>query len=132
MLRKFRQSNQKITEVYWGKSSGKILSELGDLGHTIYFGIKNVTELVIINFSDTIVMDNIAGVEGNAFYYQEDFLSDTWTYFDEQDGCITNIYDKNSVDTGMRKNFSLVFSRYTIVYFSGPVLKLRLISRTYR
>lgn len=81
----------------------KILPQLGDLGHTVYFGLENISDTVIINFSDTIVMDNIAKVEGNAFFCQESFMSDTWTYFDEQDGIITNIYDKNSVDTGARK-----------------------------
>lgn len=81
----------------------KILPELGDLGHTIYFGLEDSDETVIINFADTIVMDNIACVDGDAFYCQEDFMSDTWTYFDEKDGIITNIYDKSSVNSRMRK-----------------------------
>lgn len=81
----------------------KILPELGDLGHTVYFGLENISGTVIINFSDTIVIDNIARVEGDAFYCQESLMSDTWTYFDACDGVITNIYDKNSVDTGTRK-----------------------------
>ena len=79
------------------------LEKLNDLGHTVYFGLENVSGSVIINFADTIVMDNIAYIEGDAFYCQEGVMSDTWTYFDEQDGVITNIYDKNPVNTAIRK-----------------------------
>lgn len=81
----------------------KTLPELGDLGDTVYFGLKDAEGTVIINFSDTIVMDNIAKLDGDVIFYQEDFLSDVWTYFDEEDGVITNIYDKNSDNTGLRK-----------------------------
>lgn len=96
----------------------KILPKLSDLGHTVYFGLENVTEPVIINFADTIVMDNIACVVGDAFYCQEELMSDTWTFFDEQNGSITNIYDKNSVDTGVRKKlFVGVFQICNSVFF---------------
>jgi choline kinase len=79
------------------------LQELGDLGHTIYYGLKGIEGAIIINFADTIVMDNIADIEGDAFFYQEDFMSDIWTYFDESDGTIENIYDKQSVNPRVKK-----------------------------
>lgn len=81
----------------------KVLSELGDLGHTIYFGIKDVKGTVVINFADTIVLDNIADIEGDALFYQEDYMSDTWTYFDEKDGSIVHIYDKEPAKAEARK-----------------------------
>ena len=52
----------------------KILDSLSDLGHTIYFALNGVTEPVIINFSDTIVMDDISTfTDTNAFYFHEDY-----------------------------------------------------------
>ena len=81
----------------------KILPELDDLGHTIYYGIKDTENSIVINFSDTIVMDNITEIEGDAFYYQEDYMSETWTNFDEENGKITNIYDKKSVNEDIKK-----------------------------
>ena len=72
---------------YLGKKVNiKILPELSDLGHTIYFGLKDAVGTVIINFADTIVLDSVTGIKGNAFFCQEDYMSDTWTYFDEKGG----------------------------------------------
>ncbi len=79
------------------------LPELGDLGHTIYYGIGDYIGTIIINFSDTIVFDNICDVPGDAFYCQEDYMSETWTYFDEIDGHITNIIDKADVAANEKK-----------------------------
>ena len=82
----------------------KILDSLSDLGHTIYFALDGVTEPVIINFADTIVMDDISALVGaDAFYCHEDYMSETWTYFDEDNGHIAKIYDKNSVDSDKKK-----------------------------
>lgn len=96
----------------------KILPELGDLGHTVYYGIKDTENSIIINFSDTIVMDNIADIDGDAFYCQEDYMSETWTYFDEEDGKITNIYDKRSVNEDVKKKlFVGVFQINNSIFF---------------
>ena len=97
----------------------KILDSLSDLGHTVYFALDGVIEPVIINFADTIVMDNISELMGtDAFYCHEDYMSETWTYFDEQDGRITNIYDKNSIDSDKKKKlFVGVFSITDSAYF---------------
>ena len=97
----------------------KILDSLSDLGHTIYFALNGVTEPVIINFSDTIVMDDISTfTDTNAFYFHEDYMSETWTYFDEENGRIMNIYDKKSTDSDKKKKlFVGVFSIKDCAYF---------------
>lgn len=72
------------------------LPSLGDLGHTLHFGLEGVQGSVIINFSDTIVFDNIQDVEGDCFFCSQDEVSDKWTFFDEKNGELVNIYDKIS------------------------------------
>ena len=95
-----------------------ILPELDDLGHTIYYGIQDTENPIVINFSDTIVMDNITEIDGDAFYYQEDYMSETWTYFDEEDGKITGIYDKKYVNEDIRKKlFVGVFQINNTTFF---------------
>lgn len=81
----------------------RVLPELKDLGFTILFALDGVTGPVIINFADTIVMDSITDVDGDAFFFQEDYMSETWTYFDEEDGVITEVYDKKAVNENLRK-----------------------------
>ena len=94
------------------------LDSLSDLGHTIYFALHDVSGPIIINFADTIVMDDIFALVGkDAFYCHEDYMSETWTYFDEENGRITNIYDKESYDSDKKKKlfvgvFSIVDSEY--------------------
>ena len=97
----------------------KVLDSLSDLGHTVYFALDNITEPVIINFADTIVMDDISVLVGeDAFYCHEDYMSETWTYFDEENGRITNIYDKESLDSDQKKKlFAGVFSMTDSAYF---------------
>lgn len=75
---------------------------LSDLGHTVYCGIKNVESQVIINFSDTIVLDSIYNEEGDAFFYAEDFASEDWAFFEEDNGIITNLYDQ-TLKSSMQK-----------------------------
>lgn len=83
--------------------SGKInvvdLPQLGDLGHTIHFGLKDTHTPVVINFADTIVLDNIFQNSQDSFFFSEDFRSETWTYFRMVEGEIAEIFDK-SVATG--------------------------------
>lgn len=87
------------------------LKTLRDLGHTIYEGIGDDTSFpIIINFADTIVMDDIFTVKGDAFYYQEDYLNEDWTYFEEISGEITEIIDKQNIPSSeIRKLFVGVF-----------------------
>lgn len=79
------------------KNKNVILEDLPlleDLGHSIYYGIKNIDNPVIINFADTIVLDDISKIDRDGFFYAEDYMSDTWTFFEEEKGNIVKIYDK--------------------------------------
>ena len=69
------------------------IPELNDLANTVYYGLDD-PEPVIINFGDTIVLDNIFNNQADSFFYSEDYISDKWTYFDLNNGEITSIYDK--------------------------------------
>lgn len=62
-----------------------------------------IDEPVVINFADTIVMDPITDICGDAVFYQEDYMSETWTYFDEESGKITHIYDKEAINEEIKK-----------------------------
>ena len=80
------------------------LPKLEDLGHTIYYGLENVEdESVIINFADTIVLDNIYENNEDCYYYSEDYVSDRWTFFEEKNGVINNIYDKEKIELAEKK-----------------------------
>lgn len=99
----------------------RVLDSLGDLGHTVHFALRDVSGSVVINFADTIVMDDISTIAGaDAFYCHEDYMSETWTYFDMENGRITNIYDKESIDSDNKKKlFVGVFSIVDSGYFRG-------------
>lgn len=94
------------------------LDKLGDLGMTIYQGLKDVDGEGIINFADTIVEDNISGIAGDAFYYSKDVTSSTWTFFTDEKGRITNIVDKkNSNNSNVEKLFVGVFKFSNLTFF---------------
>ena len=89
------------------------LPSLGDLGHTIYYGLKEMHLPVIINFADTIVFDNIFDNVPDSFYYSEDYRSETWTYFRMEEGYISEIFDKQDArltNNTQEKLFVGVFS----------------------
>ena len=69
---------------------------LDDLAHTIYYGL-NHNGPAIINFGDTIVMDNIYEEQSDSFYYATDYVSDKWTYFNIKNGELNSIYDKTAL-----------------------------------
>lgn len=73
-----------------------------DLGHTIYYGLKDSCSSVVINFADTIVFDNILSREDDSFFYSEDYVSETWTYFRMDQGRIREVIDKHSVNGNKR------------------------------
>ena len=79
------------------------LSQIDDLAHTVYYGIKNAGEL-IINFGDTIVMDNIFEYEGDCFFYAEDYVSDKWTFFNCEKGELKDIFDKTNIVSNRKKS----------------------------
>ena len=95
------------------------LDEMKDLGYTIYCGLKDVkNEKIIINFADTIVMDNIYEIEEDSYYYAEDYVSDRWTFFEEKNGTINEIFDKQKIDTIEKKKlFVGVFQILNVEFF---------------
>lgn len=94
---------RRLRKVIGNEIELRKLPELQDLGYTILYAIENVDEPIVINFADTIVMDSIADINGDALFYQEDYMSETWTYFDEKCGMITHIYDKEAINEEIKK-----------------------------
>lgn len=84
---------------------------LGSLGDSVYAGLEANHESVVINFADTIVLDRLPEDAGDYIYYSEDYPSDVWTFFECEDGVITEVWDKRSdLDARvMRKLFVGVF-----------------------
>lgn len=119
------ENADKVHRRLSGYRSSKVnivdLPTLGDLGHTVYFGLDEKAESVIINFGDTIVMEEISCLGDDCFYYSEDYRSETWTFFGIIGGRIGEIYDKipeKSEIKGKEKLFVGVF-RFSDV----PLLK---------
>lgn len=94
---------RRLRKVVGNEIKVRRLPELHDLGYTILYAIENIDEPVVINFADTIVMDPIVDISGDAFFYQEDYMSETWTYFDEESGIVTHIYDKEAINEKIKK-----------------------------
>ena len=84
------------------------LQRLGDLGFTLYIATKGMKGAGIINFADTIVMDKALDVL-DGFYYAVDDISDTWTFFEEENGEIKKILDKKATTGDKGKLFVGVF-----------------------
>ncbi len=93
------------------------LNYLGDLGQTIYACLEQIsddTERVIINFGDTLVFESISNLPLDGFYYSEDMLSPTWTFFEDNEKGIKSIIDKKEIEGNnnldIKKLFVGVFS----------------------
>lgn len=80
------------------------LDYLGDLGYSVYSGLKNVVGNVIINFGDTMVFDALDVENKDYFYYSREFESSEWTFFECDNGVLTNIYDKNLQDSDRKRD----------------------------
>ena len=93
------------------------IPELHDLADTIYYGLID-PEPVIINFGDTIVLDNIFDNQVDTFYYSEDYMSDKWTYFELNNGEITSIYDKRADKVNNLQKEKLFVG---VFYLSNPL-----------
>jgi hypothetical protein len=107
---KVDEVKKKLNKYLGNKVNIKVLPELKDLGHTIYYALEETDETVLINFSDTIVENGMEKLGGDSFYCYEGYVSDTWTYFDEDNGVITNVYDKTSSNPDVKKKlFAGVF-----------------------
>ena len=81
----------------------KDLEVLNDLGHTLYYSLENIKNPVIINFADTIIMDDVLDNYGDIIFYSEKSLSEVWTFFDIENGKIKAIYDKQKSNINKKK-----------------------------
>ena len=89
---------------YDGKKVNIIdIPELTDLGHTVYYALEGVTAPVFVNFADTIIMDDIIDTDDDTVFYSVDYLSDTWTFFETENGVITSIIDKVKQNSEVQK-----------------------------
>lgn len=93
-----------------------ILDSLGDLGHTVNYGIKKIREAegdstqIIINYADTII-ENVS-TENDSIYYYNMYPEQGWTFFTFEEG-ITSIFDKKI--NGM--DFNRTYPVFTGCYF---------------
>lgn len=92
------------------------IPNLDDLAHTVCYGLTDQTP-VIINFGDTIVVDNIYNNESDSFFYTEEYISEKWTYFTLKDGKLISIYDKKSEPNRLKKGNLFV----GVFYLSSPL-----------
>lgn len=94
------------------------IPELGDLAYTVIQGLDFSGE-VVINFGDTIVLDNILDGVADSFFYAKEFVSDKWTYFSCDNGVLTSIEDKkkNTQKSDIKKDVFV-----GVFYFSDAIL----------
>ena len=72
------------------------LDKLDDLGYSIYQGLNDKDDEVIIHFADTIIMDSLPFDKTDFFCISQEYVNDTWTFYDILDGQVTFINDKIS------------------------------------
>ena len=83
---------------------------LQDLAHTVFEGLNDSDHEVIINFGDTFVDEDYSNLQSDSFYYSEETFSADWTFFNEENGKLTEIIDKSSdPNTSFGKLFCGVF-----------------------
>ena len=70
------------------------LERLEDLGYSVLQALTDKDSDVVIHFADTIVMDSLPFNEGDFFCYSQDYINETWTFYDLRDGQFTAVNDK--------------------------------------
>ncbi len=112
---------EKVRQCLAKYASEKLIIEnlpvLSDLGYTIYFALRNTDTPVIINFADTIVMDGLTQIVEDICFFSWDYLSDKWTFFDEEDGTIVSVQNKVPLTSVEKKKlfvgvFAIANTRY--------------------
>jgi len=98
-ISKYRNKNIKIT----------VLDELKDLGYSIYSAIDNSDESILINFADTIILDDISFEHGDFIFYSYEYLSNKWTFFDLEQDVIRQIIDKEDLISKLEFKFFVGF-----------------------
>lgn len=105
------------------------LDELKDLGYTVYYGLEKAEikegDRVIINFADVIVFEKHEELlEEDCCFFSDEDPSSQWSYFQEQQGRIVEVYDHlpaNQVES--RKMFIGLF------YLAKPLLFMDLLAQ---
>ena len=92
----FQLLKEKLNTQTYSKITLVRLESLDDLAHTVYGGLSDSEEEVIINFGDTFVDENCDKLERDSFYYSRESYSEDWTFFNVTDGKLTKIIDKPS------------------------------------
>lgn len=94
------------------------LTELRDLGYTIYQGLAEEDEEILINFADTMVMDYLPLDKDDFIAYVKDFPNETWSFFEISRGEITYICDKMKASgTSKKPLFVGVFKIHSSRFF---------------
>lgn len=93
-LLKYKFSNVKINT----------LDRLNDLGYSIFSAIGDEDDLILINLADTLIFDTFDYQKGDTVFYSTEYLSDTWTFFEEEYGVIHHIIDKEEIQSNQRSN----------------------------
>ena len=114
---------KKLTKNLYPKIKLTKLQTLNDLAHTIYEGLSDAPNEIIINFGDTFVDEDYSTLGGDEFYYSKEIFSKYWTFFKEQNGVISEIIDKpdDSKDV-FEKMFCGVFRLSNQAYFKRCLL----------
>lgn len=98
-----REKQQVYNYIALKKLNVKIVEvdELRDLGYTILCGLKAIqnenVELLYINFADTLIANQLINEPRNAVYYNKQTMDEDWSFFHQENGCITQIFDKQVV-----------------------------------
>ena len=75
------------------------LDQLKDLGYSIYQALEDKHEELIINFGDTIVQQDVFGQSADLCFYEEDYLSEKWTFFEIEQGVkVKDWFDIGHID----------------------------------
>ncbi len=83
------------------------LPVLSDLGHTIFYALEALQGDVVINFADTIVLEDLDMLPKDGFYYSQDYQSERWTYYTMDNGRIESIIDKKSLSFDSNNFYNL-------------------------
>lgn len=76
------------------------LDKLGDLGYTIQYGLREITnvgkkvDFIYINFADCLFKNNLSSETGDYIIFSFESIQERWTFFEFEDEKIKKIYDK--------------------------------------
>ena len=71
-----------------------VLERLEDLGYSVLQALTDKDSDIVIHFADTIVMDSLPFNTKAFFCSAQDYMNETWTFYDLRDGQITAVNDK--------------------------------------